>query len=108
MERLDVLAENYKPTEHWTEKDWSKFSYWLKGMLQVNDKVTVTFNKKDGTERVMNCTLNPEHLPKVEVKEGAESKRKKSEDVLAVYDLDAKGWRSFTIKSVTSVRFSIE
>lgn len=109
MERLDILAQNYKPTEHWTDKDWTKFTEWLKGMLQVNEQVTVTFNKKDGSERVMRCTLNPKLLPKVEVKEGSvKSERKKSEDVLAIYDLDAKGWRSFTIKAVTKVNFTLE
>jgi hypothetical protein len=109
MERLDVLAENYKPTEHWTDKEWDTFTTWLKGMLQVNDEVKVTFNKKDGSERVMRCTLNPKLLPKVEVKEGTEKpERKKSEAVIAVYDLDAQGWRSFTIKSVTRVNFTIQ
>jgi len=46
----------------WTDKDWDKFTEWLKGMLHVGP-VTVTFNKKDGSERVMKCTLDPKELP---------------------------------------------
>ena len=88
-------------TKDWTATDWDKFSEWLTGMLRITP-VTVTFTKKDGTERVMNCTLQSELLPPVELKEN-KVERKKSENTIAVYDLDAKGWRSFTLKSVTHV-----
>lgn len=93
------------PTADWTDSDWNKFRDWLKGMLQVGE-MTVTFTKKDGTERVMRCTLKPEDLPKVELKED-KKERKKSEDSLAVFDLEANGWRSFVIKSVKRVNISI-
>jgi hypothetical protein len=64
--------------------------------------VTVVFTKKDGTERTMNCTLSEAYLPKVEIKEDAEPKKAKAvnNDVLAVYDIDAQGWRSFRIDSI--------
>ena len=55
-------------TTEWTDKDWDKFTVWLKGMLTVSEGI-VTFTKSDGSERVMKCTLNPYHLPKVEIKE---------------------------------------
>lgn len=90
-----------QPNSHWSEKDWDTFSHWLKGVLKVSDG-TITFIKKDGTERVMNCTLNPEKLPKQEITEG-KKERRKNNDTMAVYDIDANGWRSFTIKSVKSV-----
>jgi hypothetical protein len=89
----------------WTDKDWTKFTKWLKGMLKV-DVATVTFTKKDGTDRVMKCTLNPDQLPAVPVTEG-KKERKVNEDVIAVYDVESKGWRSFTIKSVKTVQFTI-
>lgn len=89
----------------WTDKDWTKFTKWLKGMLKV-DVATVTFTKKDGTDRVMKCTLNPDQLPAVPVTEGKKA-RKVNEDVIAVYDVESKGWRSFTIKSVKTVQFTI-
>ena len=85
-------------TSEWTEKDWDKLDEWLKGVLKT-EIVTVTFTKKDGTERVMNCTLNPDIVPKVEVKEDAKP-RKVSETTMRVFDTDIKEWRSFTTKSI--------
>jgi len=93
------------PTSEWTDKDWNKFRNWLTGMLKVGE-VTVTFTKKDGTERVMRCTLNPDNLPKIEIKE-EKKERKKSEDSLAVYDIEAKGWRSFVFRSVRRVNIEL-
>lgn len=92
-------------TSTWTDEDWDKFSVWLKGMLKV-DIGTITFTKKDGTERVMKCTLNPEKLPPAPVTEN-KKERKVNDDVMAVYDIEAEGWRSFTLKSVTRVQFTI-
>lgn len=89
----------------WTDKDWDKFTKWIKGMLKV-DTVTVTFTKKDGNERVMECTLDPKLLPSAPVTESKREK-KSNPDVLAVYDVKAQGWRSFAIKSVKSVNIKI-
>lgn len=93
------------PSSDWTDKDWDKMASWLKGLLNQSE-VNVTFTKKDGTERVMRCTLNPEVLPPATVTEGKEP-RKKSDTTMAVYDLDAKGWRSFTIKSIKRIATEI-
>ncbi len=90
----------------WTDNDWDKFTEWLKGMLTVSEG-TVTFIKADGTERVMKCTLNPEQLPKVELKENVKP-RKESTTSMRVFDLEKNEWRSFTIKKVTKVNFTIE
>ncbi len=95
-----------KITEDWTENDWDSFAVWLKGMLTSSEGV-VTFTKSDGTERVMKCTLNPEQLPKVEIKEGAKP-RKESTTSMRVFDLEKNEWRSFTIKKVKQVNFTIE
>jgi hypothetical protein len=93
-------------TTEWTDKDWDKFTEWLKGMLAVNEGV-VTFTKADGTERVMKCTLVPDQLPKVEIKEDAKP-RKESTTSMRVFDLEKNEWRSFTIKKVKQVNFTIE
>lgn len=93
------------PTSDWTEKDWTKFETWLKNMLAI-DTVTVTFTKKDGTERVMNCTTNPIVVPKVEIKEGA-TPRKQSETTMRVFDIDIKEWRSFTTKSIKQINVTL-
>ena len=63
---------------------------------------TVDFTKKDGTNRKMFATLNPEYIP-VEAlpKEGHTATV--NENILAVYDLDVHGWRSITIASIKSV-----
>jgi hypothetical protein len=93
-------------TTEWTDKDWDKFSEWLKDMLVISEGV-VTFTKSDGTERVMKCTLVPDQLPKVEIKEDAKP-RKESTTSMRVFDLEKKEWRSFTIKKVKQVNFTIE
>jgi hypothetical protein len=89
-----------------TEKDWDIFREWLNDMLH-HGPAKVTFTKADGTERVMNCTLEPDQLPVVEIKEGAKP-RKESTTSLRVFDLDKKEWRSFTIKNVKNVEITIE
>lgn len=89
----------------WTDKDWTTFNKWLKGMLKI-DVATVTFTKKDGTERVMKCTLNPDQLPIIPVTEG-KKERKINTDTLTVYDVEYNGWRSFQLKSVKMVQFTI-
>lgn len=105
MDEINIVAGGDKGTEHWTERDWNKFREWLRGMLQV-DTGTVTFIKKDGTERVMKCTLNPKILPAMSITEN-KKERKVNDDTLAVYDVESEGWRSFTLKSVKRVQFEI-
>ena len=54
----------------------------------------------------MTCTLQPDNLPKVVIKEGEEKKErviKNPEKSLAVYDTKAEGWRSFLIRNIKSV-----
>ena len=90
----------------WSDKDWDKFTDWLKGMLHVGP-ATVTFTKKDGTERVMKCTLEASQLPVVELKEDTKP-RKESTTSMRVFDLEKQEWRSVTIKSVKRVELTIE
>jgi len=80
---------------------------WMKDMLHEG-VAEVVFTKKDGTERTMYCTLKPELLPVVQVKNLDESKtvRATSTDSLAVFDVEAQAWRSFKYDSV--IDFSIE
>jgi len=56
----------------------------------------VTFTKADGTERVLHCTLKEDELPEYE----GTGTRKVNEEVIPVWDLDNKGWRSFRVDSV--------
>ena len=64
---------------------------------------TVVFEKADGTLRTMRCTLLAEYLPVLN--EDQVSKRKENDEVLAVWDLDNGGWRSFRIDSIKSISF---
>ena len=102
------MVENlntYEPEATFNEHDWEVFGKWVKGVLTVQP-ATITFTKKDGTERVMNCTLRGDMLPVVEIKED-KTPRKQNDSVLSVYDIDAQGWRSFTVNTVKRVSFTI-
>ena len=90
-----------------SEKDFKLFKKWLTGHLK-NGPVTLTFTKKDGSDRVMKCTTNPTYImfkdPSILE---SKSDRKVNEDVMPVFDLDAGGWRSFRWDSIKSVAFTI-
>jgi hypothetical protein len=75
--------------------------------IMKDEVVELTFIKKDGTERVMYCTLKEDLLPVTEAKEETKE-RKVNEDVLAVYDVDAEGWRSFRWDSLTQIKLVLE
>ena len=82
---------------------------WLKELLS-DGEVLITFIKTDGTERVMKCTLNNELISEnvtVTPKEPKTTTRKVSDEVLPVFDLENKGWRSFRWDSITYVNFSL-
>lgn len=103
---MDKNVNVYEPDQDTLDNDITVFRGWLKGVLTVQP-ATITFTKKDGTERVMNCTLRADMLPAVEIKED-KAPRKQNDSVLSVYDLDAQGWRSFTINAVKRVSFEID
>ena len=90
-----------------SEKDFKLFKKWLTGHLKYGP-VTLTFTKKDGSDRVMKCTTNPTYImfkdPSILE---SKSDRKVNEDVMPVFDLDAGGWRSFRCDSIKSVAFTI-
>jgi hypothetical protein len=93
------------PNKEWTEEQWTTFRNWIVDHLRAGT-ISVAFNKKDGTPRIMKCTLNPELLPAQELKEGAREK-KENLNIVSVYDLEATSWRSFTVKNVTNVTFNL-
>lgn len=65
----------------------------------------VEFTKVNGENRTMPCTLKEELIPPQIVLEGKEPRAKKiNNDVLSVWCLDKKEWRSFRIANVTSVK----
>lgn len=76
----------------------------LKSLLNVGP-VSVTFTKKDGTERVMKCTTKWSYIPDEKHPIG-ESTLTENREVIRVYDLDNDGWRSFRVDSVRSFDMS--
>ena len=62
-----------------------------------NNLVYVTFDKLDGEERTMMCTLLPEHLPEATKEETLiQTKVRNLEDkVVVVWSVAVKAWRSF-------------
>jgi hypothetical protein len=67
-----------------------------KSILEIN------FTKRDGTERVMKCTLKSDMLPK----QNEESKRKilTNPDLFRVWDVESEGWRSFGLDQVNNYK----
>ena len=69
--------------------------------------VKVDFVKKDGTNRTMICTLNTKYLPQQDVAEET-AKRNKSDEYVAVWDLEKQSWRSFRFESVTEYTIGVD
>ena len=100
----DKIMENltwYKTAE---AKEQKKFRDWLKSHLKAGP-VELTFQKKDGTMRVMNATLEEGKLPAYEKK--TDRTKAVNEEVLSVLDLDKNEWRSFRFDSITNIAFKL-
>lgn len=70
--------------------------------LSAGETVTVTFTKKDGTERTMHCTRNMNAIPQGKHPKG--TGRQKSQWTMVVFDIEKGEWRSFDEGSVLSVQ----
>lgn len=60
--------------------------------------VNVTFTKKNGTIRAMECTLLPFYIPEDRQPKG--TGRVTGEDILRVYDILEDDWRCFLVANV--------
>jgi len=76
----------------------------LNKLLEQNVLV-VDFTKLDGDKRVMTCTLREDMKPPATKKDlmSQEKVRKVSDTVVSVWDVNAKGWRSFRYERVNKV-----
>jgi len=73
----------------------------MKDALQ-NEICVVEFVKVNGDSRTMVCTLKESLLPEnVSI---VVPPKQENEDVIATWDIQAEGWRSFRIDSVKSFR----
>jgi hypothetical protein len=76
----------------------------LKFQLEQNVLV-VDFLKLNGDKRVMTCTLREDMKPPATKTDTMSQKkvREISDAVVSVYDVNAKGWRSFRYDRINSV-----
>ena len=76
----------------------------LKKLLEQN-VLTVDFLKLDGDKRVMTCTLREDIKPAATKTDAMSTKkvREISDAVVSVWDVNAKGWRSFRYDRINAV-----
>lgn len=72
----------------------------FQALFAQNKYLVVDFNKVDGEHRVMTCSIHPEVLPAALFESLSVQKRKKSQEVLTVWDLNKKAWRAFKVDNV--------
>lgn len=87
-----------------TEDERKIFREWLGGVLR-NHNVNIHFRKKDGSIRIMECTLQEGKTLDYEKK--TDRVKAVSEDTCPVFDTEKKEWRSFRYDSVTQINFDI-
>ena len=76
----------------------------LQNLLSQNVLV-VDFTKLNGDKRVMTCTLREDMKPRATKDDTMSQKkvRELSEEVVSVWDVNAKGWRSFRYNRINHV-----
>jgi hypothetical protein len=67
-------------------------------LLLIRDVVVVNLTKKDGSTKVMTCTLKYDMIP--EEKTPKNTEKSLSNNNLTVFDLKKQEWRSFSVDSV--------
>jgi len=67
--------------------------------------VKVFFTKVNGEKRELKCSLRPDLLPPNTIHEHLDDmhQRPENKDIIAVWDLDSGGWKSFRVDSVEYV-----
>ena len=76
----------------------------LEKLLEQNVLV-VDFTKLNGDKRVMTCTLREDMKPRATKTDPISQKavRNTSDAVISVWDVNARGWRSFRYERINSV-----
>ena len=80
--------------------------------LLYTGECVVEFTKINGEVRSMPCTLKAELIPPAPIKVLAEGKvpkvKKENPEIMSVWCLDKKEWRSFRIANVISAKAKID
>ena len=100
-----------------SEKEFEEFKTWTLGLLHdenLKSDMCVTFTKKDGTQRVMNCTLSENLIPKAPIHATNTNNpidfpktKKINTEVQPVFDIEAQSWRSFRWDSIKQINFAL-
>lgn len=88
----------------WTKLEKDELRKWLIGVLK-EQPVDLKFEKKDGSVREMKATLKSDMV--VEYEKKTDKDKVVNEEVLAVFDLDKKEWRSFRLESLKEIHFTL-
>jgi len=89
---------------NWDEDNQLAFRDWLKSMLRMGG-VELTFTKTDGSERVMNASLEESKIPVYESKTGRT--KVPNDEVISLVDIDIGEWRSVRYDSIKQVRITL-
>jgi hypothetical protein len=94
------------------EKEFEDFKKWTLGLLHdenLKSGLCVTFTKKDGSERKMQCTLIESKIPADKRPKGTSESENTSTvgSAVRVFDTEVGEWRSFRWDSVTKVEFDL-
>jgi hypothetical protein len=92
-----------------SEKEFEEFKTWTKGLLHDDNvkSLCVTFTKKDGTTRDMQCTLCEGRIPADKTPKSEGKTSTDSGSAVRVFDIEKSEWRSFRWDSVTKVSFDL-
>ena len=73
-----------------------------------NHECTVTFTKINGETRVMPCTLKEDiiPIPPADVASKSVVKRHENQNVVSVWCLDKREWRSFRVDNVVDLKIN--
>jgi hypothetical protein len=73
-----------------------------------NHECTVTFTKVNGETRVMPCTLKEDiiPIPPADVASKSVVKRHENQNVVSVWCLDKREWRSFRVDNVVDLKIN--
>ena len=96
------------------DQEFLEFKTWTYGILKDSNvnNVRVTFTKKDGTEREMQCTLVQSRIPADKQPTTSKSLEEETNtqitgSAVRVFDQEKEEWRSFRWDSVKQVNFDI-
>jgi|DEB0MinimDraft_3_1074331.scaffolds.fasta_scaffold49658_1 hypothetical protein len=70
-----------------------------------NGVINIKFVKKDGSEREMQATLQTHRMDPRFIPETSPNPPNQDQDVFKVWDIGAKGWRSFNISTLLEYKY---